>query len=424
MSLSFAVGTATTEAQTRSASTDEARLDRTNWPSFRGPQGMGIVPSIDLPLTWDASDVAWKTALPGSGASSPITFGDHIYLTAYSGHFVPGESGGGIDQLHRHVIALDRQTGRIDWDKRIKAKLPEEERIRDHGYAANTPAADSQRVYAFLGKSGVFAFDHDGNQLWQTDVGDDTSGWGTAASPLLFEDLVIINASVESGSLIALDRATGQQRWRTSGLREAWNTPIIVTAQSGRKELVVSRHGDVLAFDPASGQQLWSCKTDISWYMVPTAIASNGVVYVLGGRSGTAALAVRAGGRGDVTETHRLWTSTAGSNVTSPLYRNGYLFWMSDNSGIAYCAKADTGKLLYEKRLNRAGQVYACPVLSGDKIYYVTRRGKVFVIQATPEFQLLATNDLADGSRFDASPAVDGTRLLFRSEKYLYCIAP
>ena len=161
---------------------------------------MGIAQASDLPLSWDDNkNVVWKTALPGSGASSPITYGDHIYLTAYTGYFVSGEPGGSLDQLKRHLIALRRDNGEIIWNEAVPAKLPEEERIRDHGYAANTPAADSDRVYVFLGKTGVFAFDHDGNQLWQADVGSNTHGWGTAASPLLYKDLVIINASVESG---------------------------------------------------------------------------------------------------------------------------------------------------------------------------------------------------------------------------------
>ncbi|MHC4404162.1 MAG: outer membrane protein assembly factor BamB family protein [Planctomycetota bacterium] len=394
-----------------------------DWPCFRGPGGMGVSDATGLPVEWDANNnVVWKTALPGPGASSPITFGDHIYLTCYAGYFVPGEPGGSLEQLKRHLIALRRDTGEIVWDQAVGAKLPEEKSIRDHGYAANTPAADADRVYAFFGKTGVFAFDHQGNQLWQADVGSNTSGWGTAASPLLCKDMVIINASVESESLVSLDRETGGEKWRASGIRQAWNTPTVVTTDSGRQELVVARHGDVLAFDPDSGTPLWSCKTDITWYMVPTAVAADGIVYCLGGRSGTAALAVRAGGSGDVTATHRLWTSKTGSNVTSPIYLDGHLYWMSEKLGVAYCAKADTGELLYERRLERAGQVYASPVLAEGRLYYLTRNGRMYVLAAKPEFEQLAMNELDDGSRFDGSPAVDGNRLLVRSGKFLYCL--
>jgi outer membrane protein assembly factor BamB len=277
-------------------------------------------------------------------------------------------------------------------------------------------------VYTFFGKSGVFAFDHDGNQLWQADVGSGTSGWGTSASPVLYKDLVFINASVESQSLVALDRATGEQRWRAGGINEAWNTPLVITADSGRQELVVATHGDILALDPDSGERLWSCKTDITWYMVPSPVVADGIVYYLGGRSGTAALAVRAGGSGDVTDTHRLWTSKTGSNVTSPVYHDGHLYWMSEKLGVAYCADPASGKLLYEQRLERAGQVYASPVLAEGRLYYLTRSGKMFVLAAKPEFEQLAVNDLNDGSLFNASPAVSGNHLLVRSDKALYCI--
>ncbi len=394
-----------------------------DWPCFRGPTGMGISSATGLPLKWNAeSGVVWKTPLPGPGASSPITFGDHVYLTSYSGYFVPDKPGGSLQQLKRHLIALRRDTGAIVWDRTVPARLPEEETIRDHGYAANTPVADADRVYVFHGKTGVFAFDHQGNQLWQTDVGSSTNGWGTGASPVLYKDMVIVNASIESESLVALDCKSGKERWRAPEIREAWNTPLIVSADSGRQELVVARNGDVLAFNPDDGAALWSCKTNIGWYMVPTPVAADGIVYYLGGRSGTAALAVRAGGQGDVTDTHRLWTSKTGSNVTSPIYLDGHLYWMSESLGIAYCAKAATGDLVYRQRLDRAGQVYASPVLADGRLYYLTRSGRMFVLAAKPEFQQLAVNDLDDGSRFDGSPAVDGKRLLIRSGKFLYCV--
>jgi outer membrane protein assembly factor BamB len=394
-----------------------------DWPRFRGPGGMGISAATDLPVEWGPSHgLVWKTALPGAGASSPITFGDRIFLTCYTGFFVPGESGGSPEQLQRHLIALRLDDGQVVWEKAVAARLPEEERVRDHGFAANSVAVDADRVYAFFGKTGVFAFDHEGHQLWQTDVGSQTSGWGTAASPVLYKDLVLINASVESESLVALDRATGAEKWRAGGIREAWNTPLVVTAASGREELIVPVQGSVLAFDPDSGEPLWSCKTDIGWYMVPSVVAADGVIYCLGGRSGTAALAIRAGGRGDVTQTHRLWTSVKGSNVSSPVYLDGHLYWAHESREIAYCVKGATGEVVYERRLDRAGQFYASALLADGRLYYVNRDGKTFVLAAKPQFEQLAVNDLSDRSVFNASPAVVGNRLLLRSDKYLYCV--
>lgn len=327
-----------------------------------------------------------------------------------------------MDDLKRHLIAVRLDNGDTIWDEAVPAKLPEEERIRDHGYAANTAAADADRVYVFFGKSGVLAYDHDGDQLWHADVGSKTSGWGTAASPVLYKDLVFINASVESESLVALDRETGHEKWRAGGIREAWNTPVIVTAESGREELVVATNGKVLAFDPNSGKLLWSCDTDITWYMVPTAVTADGIVYYLGGRSGVAGLAVRAGGSGNVTGTHRLWTSMKGSNVTSPMCLDGHLYWMHEKLGVAYCAKADTGEVVYEQRLDGAGQVYASPILAEGRLYYVTRNRRTFVLAAKPEFEQLAMNELGDRSLFNGSPAVAGSHILLRSDKYLYCL--
>ncbi len=394
-----------------------------DWPRFRGPTGVGVSDATDLPVKWSENEnLVWKTALPGAGASSPIVFGEHIYLTSYTGYLVPGESGGSLNDLKRHLLCIGRDDGKVLWDQSVSAKLPEKDRIRDHGYAANTPVADAERVYAFFGKSGVFAYDHQGKQLWNADVGSSTNGWGTAASPVLYKDLVIINASVESESLVALDRRTGAEKWRARGIKEAWNTPLVVRTKAGDDELVVATHGKVLAFEPTTGKELWSCKTNITWYMVPCPVAADGVVYILGGRSGIASLAVRAGGRGDVTSTHRLWTSNKGSNVTSPVYLNGRLYWAHEKLGIAYCAQADTGKLLYEKRLDRAGQVYASTLLANGRLYYLSRSGRMFVVAAKPEFELLSTNELRDGSVFNASPAVTGKRILLRSDKFLYCI--
>ncbi len=393
-----------------------------NWPRFRGPDGQSSV-AKDLPSTWGPMEnIVWKSKLPGPGASSPVVYGDQIYVTAYSGFFVPDEPAGTQADLTRHLICLDRRTGKNIWQKNVPAKLPEEERIRDHGFAANTPAVDAERIYCFFGKTGVISFDHSGKQLWEADVGSKTHGWGTAASPTLYNDLVFINASVESESLVALNKTNGKEVWRVDNIKESWNTPQVITNVDGKPELIVATQGSLQAFQPETGKQLWTCATDIKWYMVPSVVAHQGIVYCFGGRSGVAALAVKSGGSGDVTKSHRLWTGVKGSNVTSPVYHEGHLYWMNDNSGIAYCARAATGEILYEHRMNRAGQVYASALIANGRIYYLTRQGKTFVVAANPEFSELAVNELDDGSLFNGSMAVDGTRLLIRSDKFLYAI--
>jgi outer membrane protein assembly factor BamB len=328
-----------------------------------------------------------------------------------------------MDDLKRHVVCLNRADGKLRWRKEVESVLPEQDRIRDdHGYASATPVSDGERVYVFFGKSGVVALDFDGKQLWHADVGDNLNGWGSAASPLLHENLVIVNASVESESLFGLDKTTGAEVWRARGIRESWNTPILVKTEDGKTELVLAIQGKVLGFDPSSGKQLWSCATDITWYMVPSLVADAGIVYCIGGRSGVAGLAVRAGGRGDVTGTHRLWTSRKGSNVSSPIYHDGHLYWASDSREIVYCADAKTGEAVYEQRVPRAGQFYSSPLLADGRLYYLARDGRTFVLAAKPKFEQLAVNQIGERGMFNAGLVAADGKLYLRSNTRLYCI--
>jgi outer membrane protein assembly factor BamB len=398
-------------------------LQGADWSQFRGPAGQGKAVTAEVPVTWNVDEgLAWKTPLPGAGGSSPVVFEGKIFLTSFTGYGVPGQSGGSLSALKRHLLCLDRKSGRVLWQQDIPAAQPEQEKVRDHGYAENTPLADAERLYAFLGKSGVFAFTHDGDRLWHADVGSGTHGWGSGTSPILYDDLVIVNACVESESLVALNKETGKEAWRARGIKESWNTPILVPTQDGDPELVLAIFGKVLGFDPNSGKSLWSCATDIGWYMVPSLVNEGDLIGCTGGRSGGGTLAVRAGGRGDVTGSRRLWKISKGANVASPILHEGNLYWFHQNLGIAACVEVATGKVLFEERLDRAGQIYASPVLAGERIYAVTRGGAVFVIAANPRFELLARNDLRDGGVFDASPAVLPKGLLIRSDRFLYAI--
>lgn len=405
------------------AATSAARSD--DWPRFRGPHGAGVAADSKAPLKWSESEgIAWKAALPGSGTSSPILVGDAIYLTCYSGFNEPRRDPGDQGDLARYVVSLNRHTGKLNWSTEVPSKLPEQEVIREgHGYASSTPACDGRRVYAFFGKSGVFALDLQGKILWHADVGDELNGWGSANSVVLHEDLVIINASVESGSLVALDAASGAEVWRIEEARESWNAPIVIPAPGGKAELVFAAFGKILSLDPRSGREFWSCETDIPWYMVPGLVHDRGVVYCIGGRSG-GALAVRTGGTGNVTKTHRLWTGKRGSNVSSPIILGQYLFWANDAQSIAYCAEAKTGKILYEERLPRGDAIYASPVMADGKIYYLARDGRVFVVAARPAFELLAVNPPLERGTFNATPAIADDRLYMRVDRSLYCLGP
>ena len=267
----------------------QSHAQTNDWLEFRGPGGLGVSSSQGLPVRWSAGqNVVWKTELPGPGASSPIVLGERVFVTCYSGYAVPGVPGGDMSSLKRHVLCLGRSDGQIVWRKEIETALPEQATVREHGYASSTPTADAERLYVFFGKSGVFAFTHEGRQLWRAEVGSQVHGWGSAASPVLYQELVIINAGVESESLVALNKHTGKEVWRASGIRESWNTPLLVAVAGGKTELIVAIHGKVLGFDPASGEQLWSCATDIGWYMAPSLVTHEGIVFCIGGRSGGA----------------------------------------------------------------------------------------------------------------------------------------
>ena len=390
-----------------------------DWPQFRGPGGHGVSDAKNLPATWsDSENVVWKAPLPGPGASSPIALGDKLYVTCYSGYGRDVESSGDMDDLRLHLVSIAAKDGKVLWDREIRPKLPEEDQVRDHGYAAPTPASDGKHIFVFFGRTGVFKFDLDGKPIWQADVGTRTHGWGCGTSPVLYKGLVVVNASVESDSLVALDKQSGREVWRARGMDDSWNTPHLVDLGRGRQELVVSVKDWILAFDPATGKKLWQCR-GIEDYVCPSIVSHEGVVYVIGGRS-SRALAVRAGGRDDVSSSHVLWRANKGANVSSPVIHDGHLYWVSDRNQVAYCLRLSDGEIVYEKRVDV--QPYASTLLADGKLYVVTRREGTLVLAAKPEFEQLARNRFEDRATFNASPIVAHDRLYLRSDRFLYCI--
>lgn len=393
-----------------------------DWPQFRGPGGLGVSTSKSLPSEWnDSNNIVWKTELPGSGTSSPVVFQNRIFLTYQTGYAVDHNNPGDINDLKRHVLCLDAKSGNRLWKWDATTAFPEIDTRRFRSYASSTPAVDDDGVYCFLGKSGVVALDHEGNELWKTSVGSKTHGWGSASSPILYKDLVIVNAFVECGQLVALNKKTGKEVWRAGELKESWNTPLVVTLANGKSELVVAISGKLLAFDPDNGDPLWSCDSH-KWYIVPSLVAHEGIVYCLSGKGVEATKAVRAGGRGDVTNSHVLWTTKKGSNVSSPVYYEGHLYFANDATGVAYCLDAKTGDIVYEKRLPRAGGVYGSPVIGDQKLYYLSRWGGTIVLAAKPEFEVLAQNHLEGQRNVNSSPAIANDQIFLRMNGSLFCI--
>jgi outer membrane protein assembly factor BamB len=293
--------------------------------------------------------------------------------------------------------------------------------LANHGYASSTPISDGSSVFVYFGKSGVFAFDLEGKPLWHKSVGTEKHPWGSGSSPILYKDLLIINAAVESGALIALHKKDGSVAWQLPDLDYSWTTPCLVSLKSGRQELVVSNRNQMLGVDPDKGTLLWECK-GIQDYVCPSVIAHDDVVYVIGARQ-NAALAIRAGGKGDVTKSHLLWEIHKGSNVCTPVYYEGHLYWGKDNDGMIYCVRADTGKVMFEERVKESeAQFYASPIVADGKIYFASREHGTYVLAAEPKYRLLAHNTLADPTYFNGTPAISEGRVYLRSDRWLFCL--
>jgi outer membrane protein assembly factor BamB len=414
-----------------------ATVPAADWRQFRGPNGSGIAaPDAQPATTWsDSQSVKWKVALPGPGSSGPIVVGDRVFLTCYSG-YGDGSSGDSPEKLQRHLICLDRKTGKGLWDKSVAAELPEDSytgNLREHGYASSTPVTDGERVYAFFGKTGVVAFDIEGQQLWKVNVGKQSSNrrWGSGASPILCQNLVVVNAAEEGRAILALDKLTGKEVWKSvvDSLELSFVTPVIVECEGGRTDLALAVPGELWGLNPATGKLRWFAQTGISGNVSPSVVAEDGVVYATGGYPRQGTIAVRAGGKGDVTQTNVLWSSQNASYVPTPVVYRGNLFVVSDG-GVALCLEAKTGKLVYQELLpgasssGRGGKpFYASPVLANGHLYAVSRRNGTFVIEAKPEFKLVAQNKLAgDDSDFNGTPAIVGNQILLRSNRFLYCI--
>jgi outer membrane protein assembly factor BamB len=402
-----------------------------DWPRFRGPNGTGVGAS-DVPLEWsETKHLLWKTPLPGPGSSSPVVQGDRVFVTCYSGYGTG--TGGDPAGLVRHLVCVDRATGATTWQRDVAAVLPEdayEGFLTEHGYASSTPATDGDAVYAFFGKSGVIAFDMDGAEKWRTAVGGESSNrrWGSAASLVVKGDLVIVNSAEESRSIRGLDRATGQEVWKAeaTALELAYGTPAFATLPDGTEDLVVAVPEEVWGLDPASGTIRWYATHALTGNVSPSVVVDGDVAYVFGGFRSAGSLAVRAGGRGDVTKTHVLWTSRASSYVATPLVHEGHLYWIDDR-GQALCSDAATGAQVYRQRVEgiAAGgrPVYASPVLSGGRVIVPSRWSGTFVLPAEPRYEILARNRFADDdSDFSGTPAVADGRLFLRSGRFLYCV--
>lgn len=428
------------------------------WPTWRGPSGAGIAPGAQPPLNWsDDQNIKWKTNIPGSGFSTPIIWEDRIFLltaielagerrstpaAAAPVREAPGArkaKGGPRGKGGRFgaspaptapyefvVLALDRDSGKVIWQKTARKEVPHEGHHASHGYASASPVTDGEHLYVPFGSRGFYCYDLDGNLKWEKDLGNMRSrlGFGEGSSPALADGLLIINWDHEDQSfIVALDKKTGAEVWRKErDERSSWSTPLVVEV-NGRLQAIVVATNKTRSYDVLTGDIVWEAG-GMTANVIPTPVTGHGMVYVMSGFQGRAVQAIKLTARGDVSDSDDVvWSSRLYSApyVPSPVLSGDRLYMSKSNDAYLSCLNALTGEVHYEDQpLPGLRGIYASPLAANGYLYVVGREGMVMVLKDAPKFEIVATNKLND--RIDASPAMLGKELFLRGHEYLYCI--
>lgn len=392
-----------------------------DWPEFRGASAQGQSDAKNLPVIWSpTSHVAWKTSVAGVGWSSPVVVGDRVYLT--SAVSLSGKEEPTADRSLR-ALALDAVTGKSIWDVELfQARTPRAHRKNSH--ASPTPVYEDGKLYVHFGHLGTACLNAaTGQANWATQAYAYSPVHGNGSSPVLFEDLLIFSADAETEpKVVALDKATGQQRWafaRQSDAKKKFSfcTPLIIDV-NGQKQLITPGSGVVNALNPKDGTEIWRCYYDQGYSVVPRPVHAHGMVFISTGYDKPSVLAIKVDGRGDVTSTHLAWKiEKAAPHNPSMAVIGDELYFIADN-GILSCVDAKTGQVHYSERCT--GPVSASILAADDKLYIQDEKGLGVVVQPGKQFKILAQNDL--GERSLASYAVAGSDLLIRTEGNLYRI--
>jgi len=416
-----------------------------NWPSFRGPGATGVLDTPhSTPVSWDVAanrNIAWRTAIPGLGHSSPIVWGDRVFVTtavssdpkAVFQYPLVGQPDLRTDLTKQQfkIYCLDKRTGKILWEKVAAERAPAIARHPHNSYASATPATDGKLVVAFFGSEGLYAFDLDGKMLWQQEVGPLDQGafdvpdykWGSASSPIIYKDLVIVQCDQQKGSfLAAFDASTGKPRWRTQ--RDAipsWATPTVYEGEK-RAELVTNGAEYFRGYDPATGAELWKIK-GTSMISVPTPFAAHGLIYLASGyyRFIQPIVALKPGATGEVAAEHVAWRTEKGAPyLPTPIVYGDY-FYSFNHRGILTVYNAATGERIYEQRLGEGGAFASSPVATGGRLYAASEDGDVYVVKAGPTFELLSANKMDEVVM--ATPALSNGMLIVRGLSHVFGIS-
>lgn len=420
------------------------------WPQWRGPLGTGVAPHGEPPVEWsESTNVRWKVEIPGRGSSTPVIWGDRLFVLAAvpTGEEVRSR-GGLLTRVERvgalvrssgpdtipvthvqqfKILAIDRRDGHVIWERVALEELPHEGTHQTGTFASPSAVTDGEVVCAFFGSRGLYCYDLDGRPLWETDLGDMQirMGFGEGASPALYRDLLIVLWDHEGDSfIVAFDKRTGRERWRTPrDEMTSWTTPLVVEHGEGA-QVVTSATDAVRSYDVETGRLLWQDE-GVTLNAIPSPVAADGVVFVTSGFRGSRLAAIDlSAATGDIRGSAAvLWSVDRDTPyVPSPLLHDGLLYVLKSNSGVLTSFDARTGQRRYgPERLRGVRNVYASPVIADRRLYVTSRDGTTVVLAAGPTFEVLATNTLDDG--FDASPAIVDGEIYLRGQQFLYCIA-
>jgi len=398
-----------------------------NWPAWRGPEGTGVATEKNLPLRWSTDEnVRWRAPLPERGNSTPIVWGRRVFVTQ------------AVEQ-RRTLMCFGRQNGKLLWQQG-PTYAEKESTHETNPLGSSSPVTDGQRVIAWFGSAGLYCYDFDGKEIWHRDLGPQKHVWGWGSSPMLHGDLCVLNFGPGVPSfLIAVNKQTGQTVWQVdepnadTGEKKpgqdkpswvgSWSTPVMIKAGS-REELILSWPRRVVAFEPKTGKELWTCAgLNPLAYTSPLYDKDGSIVVAMGGFMGMS-LAVKAGGTGDVTESRRLWHHPkTKQRIGSGAIYDGHIYILND-PGVAECFELKTGRLIWEERLKgpaAKSDNWSSLVLADDRLYAINQGGDAFVLRASPKFEVLATNSL--GETTIASMAVSDGEIFIRTHKALWCIS-
>jgi len=406
------------------------------WPQWRGPHATGVSRHATPPIEWsETKNVRWKVEIPGRGSSSPVVWGDHLFLLSA----VPvGVDGPASHQsrstmqprdVHRFIVlAIDRRTGRIKWERTAQKERPRAPSMKDGTWASSSAITDGSRVFAFFESTGLYAYDMDGSLLWQKHFGDKqmfAEVGESGSTPVLYGDrLVVVWDHQGESFIVALDVRTGAELWRKSRDEvDSWATPLVVTHE-GRAQVVTAAEKRLRSYDLATGDIVWE-SNGLTMNPIPSPVSDGGLLFAMSGFKGNRLSAIRlADAKGDISDGKaNAWTLDRDTPyVPSPLLYDGLLYFLKSNAGILSVFDANTGRPHYQaQRLNGIPEVYSSPVAAQGRVYVTGRDGTTVVLRQGPRFEMLARNTLDDG--FDASAALVDGHIYLRGYRYLYDIA-